>query len=533
MIRSVTSTLLAAAFAIGVASTANAKLLTYCAEAAPEGFDPAPHINAVTFDASSQLFYDRLTSFVPGTTEIAPGLAESWDVSDDGKVYTFHLRQGVLFHRTDYFTPSRPMNADDVVFTFDRQRNKKNPWYGYAGGSWPYFDALGLDSLIKAVDKVNASTVRITLTSADAGLLADLAMDSASIVSKEYADSLAKAKNLAQFDEQPIGTGPFVFLLYRPGEKLYTAANAAYWRGVGPVSNLDFVFVPSAADRLAKLKAGDCDVSAAPDAATLAAVKADPTLELVTGERADISFLAYNTTNPAFADVRVRKAIGMAIDRKAIVDAVYGGTADAADSVLPASMFGAAHVPASDAYSVDGAKALLAEAGVTDLKVKLLATRTPRPYNPDLARTADLIAVDLGKVGITASVVTPPQLGEYLRQSADKARDSAVLIGWTSDNGDPDNFLSLLLSCDAVGQSNRTQWCDPAFTKAIADARVASDPAERARLYGEAQKIVMDQMPLIPLAHTLVAVPVRKGVTGIVADPLGRHNFAKADIASP
>jgi dipeptide transport system substrate-binding protein len=532
MVRSISSALLAAALVIGAGSAAHAKLLTYCSEAAPEGFDPAPHINAATFDASSQLFYDRLTSFVPGTTEIQPGLSDSWNVSADGKVYTFHIRPGVLFHRTEYFSPSRPLNADDVVFSLNRQRDKKNPWYGYAGGSWPYFSALGLDSLIKAVDKVDSSTVRITLTQPNAGLLADLAMDSASILSKEYADSLVKAKTLDQLDALPIGTGPFVFLLYRPGEKLYTAANAAYWRGVGPLSNLDFVFVPDAAARLAKLKAGECDVSAAPDAGSLAATKADPSLDLITTERADIAYLAYNTTNPAFADPRVRKAIGMAIDRKAIVDAVYGGSAQAAAGLLPASMFGASDGAAASGYSVDGAKALLTEAGVTGLKVKLLATRTARPYSPDLGRTADMIAADLGKVGIEATVATPPQLGDYLRQSADKARDSAVLIGWTSDNGDPDNFLSLLLSCEAVGQSNRTQWCDPAFTKALGDARVATDPAERARLYGEAQKIVADQAPLIPLVHTLVAVPVRKGVTGVVADPLGRHNFAKADIAA-
>jgi dipeptide transport system substrate-binding protein len=121
-------------------------------------------------------------------------------------------------------------------------------------------------------------------------------------------------------------------------------------------------------------------------------------------------------------------------------------------------------------------------------------------------------------------------LGDYLRQSTDKKRDSAVLIGWTSDNGDPDDFLTLLLSCDAIGQSNRTGWCDPAFTKAINDARLATDPAQRTALYSQAQQIVLDQAPLTAIAHTLVSVPMRKTVTGVVADPLGRHDFAAADI---
>jgi dipeptide transport system substrate-binding protein len=530
MMRSVTSALLAAVLAVGFASAANAKILTYCSEAAPDGFDPAPFLSGATFDASAQVFYDRLTSFVPGSTAVRPGLAESWDISADGKVYTFRLRQGVKFHSTPYFTPSRNLNADDVIFSLNRQRDRKNAWYNYAGGSWPYFSAVGLDTLIKAIEKVDASTVRITLTRADAGVLADLAMDFASILSKEYADSLIKAKAPQQLNTLPIGSGPFVFVSYTPGQGLYMVANRDYFAGVPPISNLNFAITPSLADRLAKLKSGACQVMAAPDAAALAAVKGDPDLVLATAERADVAFLAYNTANPAFADPRVRKALGMAIDRQAIVDQVYGGAANAANTIVPNTMFGYDGKIIGDIHSIDAAKALLAEAGVTGLKIKLLATKTPRPYSPDLAKTATMIAADLGGIGVEATVVTPDLLGDYLRQSADKKRDSAVLIGWTSDNGDPDNFLSLLLSCEAVGQSNRAEWCDPAFSKAITAARAATDPAERARLYSEAQRIILDQSPLTAIAHTLVAVPMRKGVTGVVADPLGRHNFATADI---
>ncbi len=530
--RSVTSALLAAVFAVGLGSAAQAKILTYCSEAAPEGFDPAPHLTGATFDASAQVFYDRLVAFVPGSTAVQPGLAESWDISADGKVYTFHLRAGVKFHSTSYFTPTRTLNADDVVFSINRQRDRKNAWFNYAGGSWPYFSAVGLDTLIKAVEKVNPTTVKVTLARADAGVLADFAMDFASILSKEYADSLFKAKTPEKLDQLPVGTGPFVFISYTAGQGLYMVANRDYWAGIPPVSNLNFAIVPKPADRLAKLQSGACQVMAAPDAAALAAAKTDANLKLVSGERTDVAFLAYNTTNPAFADARVRKALGMAIDRQAIVDQVYGaGAASPANSVIPNTMFGYDGKLLGDTYNVDRAKALLAEAGVTSLNVKLLATKTPRPYSPDLAKTATMIAADLAKVGVTATVDTPELLGDYLRLSTDKNRDSAVLIGWTSDNGDPDDFLSLLLSCDAVGQSNRTGWCDPNFTKVLLEARLATDPATRAGLYSAAQQIVLDQAPLTAIAHTLVSVPMRKTVTGVVADPLGRHNFAKADIS--
>ncbi|MEJ0013801.1 MAG: ABC transporter substrate-binding protein [Bauldia sp.] len=528
--RSVTSALLAAVFAVGLGSVAQAKILTYCSEAAPEGFDPAPHLMGATFDASAQVFYDRLVSFVPGSTAVQPGLAESWDVSADGKVYTFHLRDGVKFHTTAYFTPTRTLNADDVVFSINRQRDKKNAWYNYAGGSWPYFSAMGLDTLVRAVEKVNATTVRVTLARPDPGILADLAMDFASILSKEYADSLTKAKTPEQLDQLPVGTGPFSYIVYNAGQGLYMVANRDYWAGIPPISNLNFAIVPGAADRLAKLQAGACQVMAAPDAVALAAAKSDANLKLVSGERTDVAFLAYNATDPKFSDPRVRKALGMAIDRQAIVDQVYGGAANASNSVMPNTMAGYDGKLLGDTYNVEGAKALLAEARVSNLSIKLLATRTPRPYSPDLAKTATLIAADLAKVGVTATVETPDLLGDYLRQSTDKKRDSAVLIGWTSDNGDPGDYLALLLSCEAVGQSNRTEWCDPNFTKALGAARAATDPATQATLYSEAQKIVLDQAPLTAIAHTLVSVPMRKTVTGVVADPLGRHNFAKADI---
>jgi dipeptide transport system substrate-binding protein len=357
-------------------------------------------------------------------------------------------------------------------------------------------------------------------------------MDFASILSKEYADSLAKAKTPEDLDQLPVGSGPFVFVSYTPGQGLFMVANRDYWAGIPPISNLNFAFSPNPAERLAKLQSGACQVMGAPDAASLAAAKTDANLKLVSAERTDVAFLAYNTANPAFADPRVRKALGMAIDRQAIVDQIYGaGAAKAANSVVPNTMFGYDGKILGDVYSVDGAKALLAEAGVSSLSIKLLATKTPRPYSPDLAGTAAMIAADLGKIGVAATVVTPDLLGDYLRQSTDKKRDTAVLIGWTSDNGDPDDFLSLLLSCEAVGQSNRTEWCNPDFTKLLMAARMATDPAERAALYSEAQRIVLDQAPLTAIAHTLVSVPMRKTVTGVVADPLGRHNFAAADIS--
>ncbi|MCC2112149.1 MAG: ABC transporter substrate-binding protein, partial [Hyphomicrobiales bacterium] len=166
------------------AGTASAKTFVHCSEGSPEGFDPALYTAGTTFDASSRAVYNGLVEFEVGTTKIGPGLAESWEVSDDGLEYTFHLRKGVKFHSTDYFTPTRDFNADDVVFSFMRQLKKDHPWHEYtAGASWEYFNGMSMPDLLKDVVKVDDYTVKLVLTRPEAPMIANLGMDFASIMS--------------------------------------------------------------------------------------------------------------------------------------------------------------------------------------------------------------------------------------------------------------------------------------------------------------------------------------------------------------
>ena len=518
----------AAALLVGFASSAGAKTLVYCAEAAPEGFDPARYVTRTTFDASAQLFYDRLVEFAPGSTAIAPGLAESWEVSADGRAYTFHLRKNVHFQTISAFAPKRDLSADDVVFSLSRQFDRKNPWFAYAGGNWPYFDSLGLDSLIRSVDKVDAATVRITLTRPDSGFLADLAMDFASIVSKEYADTLLKEKHQALLDSAPVGTGPFVFNR-ADDSHVYAVANKDYWRGAPKLDTIIFSVTPSAADRLAKLKSGACQVAPIADAAALAAARAEASLTVATAPAADVVYLAFNASKPPFSDVRVRKALSQAIDRDAISRTIYLGLAEPAARLVPSTIAGADATVAADSFDAAAARQALVDAGAGSLSVKLLVTATPRPYSPDLVGMANLIAADLARAGVNATVETA-NLPDYLRRSAEKSRDEGVVIGWTSAGGDLDTFLSVLLSCEAVGKSNRAEWCDREFSDKLARARTA-EAATAATLLDEAQHTVADQAPLVPLVHTLGAVALSKAVSGYTVDPLGRHNFAAVDLA--
>ena len=428
----------AAVFVASMSGAAYAQTLVYCSEGSPEGFDPAPYTAGTTFDASSRPIYNRLVQFVPGTSEVGDGLglAESYDVSEDGLHYTFHLRPGVHFHTTDYFTPTRDLNADDVIFSFERQRDPDNPWYTYTPGiTWEYFNSMSMPDLIESVEKIDDLTVRFNLTRPEAPFLADLAMDFASIVSKEYADQLQAAGNMAQFNQRPVGTGPFVFLNYQQDATIRYRANQDYWGTAPQIQNLIFSITVDPAVRAQKLIADECDIMPYPNPADVAMLDADPDITVEQQEGLNVGFLAYNTMQAPFDDPRVRVALNMAINKQAILDAVFQGAGQIAVNPIPPTMWSYdADIP-DFPYDPEAARQMLADAGVQNLRMNIWAMPVSRPYNPNARRMAELIQADFAAIGVTADIVTY-EWGEYLERSSDPNRDGAVLLGWTGDNGD-------------------------------------------------------------------------------------------------
>ncbi len=507
-----------------------AKTLIFCSEGSPEGFDPALYTSGTTFDASSRHIYNKLVEFERGTTKIGPALAESWSISKDGKEYTFKLRKGVKFHTTAFFKPTRDFNADDVVFSFTRQLKKDSPWHKYtAGTSWEYFNGMSMPKLLKDVSKVDDYTVKFTLTRPEAPMIANLGMDFASIMSKEYADKLDKAGNKKDLNQKPIGTGPFKFQAYQKDAVIRYQAHETYWAGKAPIDNLVFAITTDAAVRHQRLKAGECHFNPYPNPADLAAIKKDPALKLPQQEGLNVGYLAYNTTVAPFNNVKVRKALNMAINKQAILDAVFQGAGKAAKNPIPPTIWSYNNAIKDDPYDPAAAKKLLAEAGVKDLSMEIWAMPVQRPYNPNARRMAELLQADFGKIGVKVKIVSY-EWGEYLKRSKAKDRKGAVLLGWTGDNGDPDNFLAVLLGCDAVGGANRAQWCNKEFDGLIQKAKVVSDSAARTKLYEQAQVVFKREAPWATIAHSVVFKAMRKEVTGYKIDPFGGHNFYGVDI---
>ena len=506
-------------------SAASAANLVYCSEGSPEGFDPALYTSGTTFDASARNIMNGLVEFKHGETTTEPGLAESWEISDDGLEYTFHLRKGVKFHTTDFFTPTRDFNADDVIFTFERQGKTDSPYHAMTqGASYEYYNSMSLPDLIKSIEKIDDNTVKFVLNRPDAPMIANLAMAFASIGSKEYADKLIEAGTPELFNQQPIGTGPFKFVGYQKDAVIRYVRNDDYWQEPAAIENLIFAITPDASVRYQKLKAGECQVMAYPNPADLEAMKSDPNINVVSSEGLNVGYLAYNTKQAPFDNPAVRKALNMAIDKQAIVDGIFQGAGAVAKNPIPPTMWSYNDAIVDDVYDPEAAKAALEAAGVKDLSMKIWAMPVQRPYNPNARRMAEMMQADLAKVGVKAEIVSY-EWGEYLERSKAEDRDGAVLLGWTGDNGDPDNFLAVLLGCDGVGDANRAQWCNEEFEDLIQKAKVESDQAERTKLYEQAQVVFKEQAPWATIAHSVVNEPISTKVEGYKIDPFGGHVF--------
>ncbi|WP_410014668.1 ABC transporter substrate-binding protein [Sodalis sp. C49] len=519
-----------AALALAVSGAASAKTLVFCSEGSPENFNPQLYTSGTSVDASAVPVYNRLVDFKTGTTELQPSLAESWDISADGKIYTFHLRQGVKFQGNKYFKPTRDFNADDVIFSFMRQKDKQHPYHNVSNGTYANFDSLEFGTLLTAIDKVDDHTVRFTLAHAEAPFLADLAWYFASILSSEYADAMLKAGTPERVDRDPVGTGPFQLTQYQKDSRILFSAFPDYWQGKAKLDRLVYAITPDASVRFAKLEKGECQVMPFPNPADLPRMRDNKDITLMQKAGLNTGFLAFNTQKPPLDNVKVRQALAMAINKPAIIAAIFQGTGTAAKNILPPGVWSAKEDLRDYDFNPDQARALLKDAGFPDgLTIDLWAMPVQRPYNPNARRMAEMIQSDWAKIGVKANIVTY-EWGEYLKRVR-SGEHQAALMGWTTATGDPDNFFGPLFSCtSANGGSNSARWCYAPFDKLITEARASSDHNRRIALYQQAQDMMHEQMPAVMIAHSTIFEPVRKDVTGYEIDPFGKHIFYQVDV---
>ncbi|OLL33409.1 ABC transporter substrate-binding protein [Burkholderia sp. SRS-W-2-2016] len=518
--------LLAAAILFTAPALVLAKPLTVCTESSPDGFDVVQFNSLVTTNASADVIFNSLVSFDEAQKKVVPALADKWEVSADGLTYTFHLRPNVQFQTTDYFKPTRALNADDVIFTFDRMLNDSNPWHKVTGASgFPHAQSMGLPKLIKAITKVDENTVKFELNEPNATFVSILTMGFASIYSAEYADQLLKAGKQVDLNAKPIGTGPFVLKSYTKDAVIRYDANPGYWGAKPKIERLIYAITPDATVRAQKVKAGECQIALSPKPQDLADAKKDKSLAIVQTPAFMTAFVALNTQQKPLDNQKVRAALNMAFDRTAYLKAVFDNTATPAVNPFPPNTWSYNHSIKGWPYDPAKAKALLAQAGFPNgFSTTIWVRPNGSVLNPSPKAGAEMLQADFAKIGVKAEVKVI-EWGELIKQAKQGQHDT-LFMGWAGDNGDPDNYLSPLFSCNAVKSGiNFARFCDQDLDKLIADGKATSDIAKRTKAYEAAQQIIHDEALWIPLGYPTAAAITRTNVSGYHVSPFGRQNF--------
>lgn len=508
----------------------HAKPLTVCTEANPEGFDVVRYNSLITTNASADVLFDRLVEFDSVAGKVIPGLAERWEVSSDGLSYTFFLRRNVAFHTTDYFKPSRALNADDVVFTFERMLNPAHPWFKTAPTGYPHAQSMQFPKLIKAIRKLDENTVRFELNYPQATLLGKLTMGFASIYSAEYADQLMASGKTEQLNAKPIGTGPFVFQNYQKDAVVRYEINPAYWGNKPKIDRLIYAITPDSAVRMQKLKVGECQIALGPKPADVIAARNDKMLKIVETPAFMTAFVAMNTQHKPLDNPLVRQAINLAFDKQTYLKVVFDGTAIAASRPFPPNTWSWNKDLPDYAYDPAKAKKLLANAGFPNgFNTTIWVRPTGATLNPNPKAGAELLQSDLAKVGIRAEIKVV-EWAELIRRGKAGEHD-LLFMGWAGDNGDPDDFLTPQFSCAAVQSgTNFARYCDPQLDKLIAEALRIADPVVRTSKYQTAQKIIHEQALWLPLAHPTASALTRENISGYHVSPFGRQDFTSVTV---
>jgi dipeptide transport system substrate-binding protein len=517
----VIAALLAAAPALALA-----KPLTVCTESSPDGFDVVQFNSLVTTNASADVIFNSLVSYDEAAKKVVPALAQSWDVSPDGLTYTFHLRPNVQFQTTDYFKPTHALNADDVVFTFSRMLDDSNPWHKVTGASgFPHAQSMGLPKLIKSVSKVDENTVKFELNQPDATFISILTMGFASIYSSEYADQLLKAGKQVDLNAKPIGTGPFVLKSYTKDAVIRYDVNPSYWGPKPKIDRLIYAITPDATVRAQKVKAGECQIALSPKPQDVTDAKTDKSLTVVQTPAFMTAFVALNTDKKPLDNQKVRAALNMAFDRTTYLKTVFDNTATAAVNPYPPNTWSYNKSVKPWPYDPVKAKNLLATAGFPNgFSTTIWVRPAGSVLNPNPKAGAELLQADFAKIGVKADVKVI-EWGELIKEAKLGQHDS-LFMGWAGDNGDPDNYLTPLFSCNAVKSGiNFARFCDADLDKLIADGKATPDQAKRAKAYEAAQQIIHDQALWIPLGYPTAAAITRSNVSGYHVSPLGRQNF--------
>lgn len=522
-------------------SNAQGNIFTFGEFGNAVALDPAIVTDGISFRVTVQ-GCESLLFFDGSTTDPIPGLAKSWTASEDGLVWVFQLEEGVMFH------DGTPFNAEAVKYNFDRWRFTDHPTH-FEEVTFEYWDYMwnGFDegSLMQNVEVTGEYEVTFTLSEAYGSMLNTLAMPMFAISSPAAIEAAG-----ATYGTPEVGyscTGPYKFVEWVSDDHITLERNEDYWGEIpGNVDQIIYRVIPDAAARYAALRAGEIDAMEQPNVEDLAAIEAADDTYIQMRGPLNVMYLAFSYRVQELRDPLVRKAIAMAINRQEIAEAFYPPGAIAAATMLPPTLWGFnPDVPVFD-YDPDAAKALLAEAGypngfsevtilgvdennmVTDevvgtMPLTLYYQPVQRPYNPDGEGIGEAMISYLADIGLDAELGSVGDWSAYLAARIAGELTGMYQLGWTGDNGDPDNFLGYFYADQPKGAEG--YYYNPVVSEMLQRARVMTEQAEREPIYQEVEQIMHDEVARIYVAHTGVPLAFRDRVSGYVTNPLATEHF--------
>jgi len=498
--------------------------------------DPADVTDGESIQRMDNIF-EGLVEYKAGNCEIQPCLATSWEPSADGTEIVFNLRKGVKFHDgTDF-------NADAVVFSFARQYDPNHPYHQY--GEWSYWGWMFGD--VEKMEKIDDYTVKFVLKRPNASIMTSLAMFTVNIVSPTNAE-----KYKEDAFKHPCGTGPFKFVEWVKDDHITLEANENYWRQRASLDKLIFKVIPDPSARLMNLETGAVQGIEYPNPADLDRIKANKDLVFMSKPGMTIGYMAMNegygyidangngvrdltdeplVKTPGYFEPltkkKVRQAINLAIDKQSIVDNIYMGTAIKATNGMPPFMLGYNDDIVDYPYDPAKAKTLLAEAGYPDgFEVTLHVMPVSRPYMFDPPKIGEAIQSYLAAVGIKVKFYQV-DWGTYL-QETEEGKHQMCLLGWTGDNGDPDNFMNVLYGanvCSIGTAGNYSFYTNNTNQELLTAALATYDTEKRAAYYKKAQEMIHEDAGFVYLAHSTQNLVFRSNVKGYVLNPTSRKFF--------
>jgi peptide/nickel transport system substrate-binding protein len=504
--------------------------------------DPVVLDGALVSDGESlrviDQIFESLVSLKPGTTELEPGLAKSWEISDDGLSYTFTLQDGVTFH------DGEPFNAAAVCTNFDR-------WYGFTGSfqnpsaSYYWQTVFGGfaktdpksgapdTSLFKSCEAVDESTVRLNLTKASSSILGAQALSSFAIASPKALEEFGADEGNVDADgifhptgsfgtEHPIGTGPFKFESWTRNDRLTLARYDDYWGETAKLDKVIFRPISDNAARLQALQTGEIQGYDLVEPQDVATIEGDSNLQILDRPAFNVGYVGFNQKKPPLDKLEVRQAIAHGLNRQEVVDEFYGGRGEVAKEFMPPEVVGYADDVTEYEYDPEKSKQLLQDAGLTPpVKIEFwYPSDVSRPYMPDPKRNFEAFAASLNDAGFQVVPKTAPWSPDYLGQ-VDEGNAQVYLLGWTGDFGDPDNFVGTFF------QQPQKAWGfeNQEIFDALDAAETETDLDARTQKYEDANKLIMDFLPGVPYVHTKPALAFTANVNGYEPSPVSLECF--------